>query len=90
MSVLRPGFDVADELRRDRLVKKIRRVVKEIQLDLNTIAHWNRIHPEEAPLDYPDEDGALEAAFASIGVDFQEMKRKAGLPSRSPEPPQNT
>ena len=48
---LREPVNVADALARDRLVRRTKRIREEAVLDKNTIDRWNRMHPDEQPID---------------------------------------
>lgn len=64
---LREAVNVPDFMERERLVARRLELRAEVQLDLNTIEHWNRLHPDEpldanvhhAMLDYLDGKGPM-------------------------------
>lgn len=47
---LREAVNVPDALQRDKLVRRIKRLRASVVLDVNTIEHWNRTHPNEMPV----------------------------------------
>ena len=55
----RVAENVADELERDRLVRRIQKLRADAVLDKNTIEHWNRTHPTERPMDTAFEDAMI-------------------------------
>jgi len=50
---------------RDDLIDDLRRLREEIRLTFGSAAHWNRTHPNEAPID-PDLDGELADIAAQV------------------------
>lgn len=56
---LRPGVDVPDEIKRDRLAKRVRRLRADAVLDKNTREYWNRMHPDEEQFDTITEDAII-------------------------------
>ena len=58
---------MSHEQERERIIARVRRLRDDIQIDLNTVEHWNQ-HvrtPHEAPLD-PDPGGDMRRLLAAI------------------------
>lgn len=59
--------NVAGFTAREALLRRIHNLRRQIQIDVNTIEHWNRLHPDEpisadferAMLDYIDGNGPM-------------------------------
>lgn len=56
---LREALNVGDVKRRDRLVRRIKKMRAEAALDRDTLLHWNRTHPEETPFDVSFEESVI-------------------------------
>lgn len=48
---LRQAVNVPDEIERNRLVERMRKIRADAVLDKDSAAHWNATHPNETPLD---------------------------------------
>jgi acyl carrier protein phosphodiesterase len=55
----REPVNVPDALARDRLVRRFAKIRADAVIDKNTIEHWNRMHPDEEPLDAAFEDSVI-------------------------------
>jgi hypothetical protein len=58
MPYLRPPVNSADAAERVRLLARAINQRDEIHGYFDDIAHWNRLHPHETPID-PDPDGQM-------------------------------
>lgn len=58
-SRLREAVNVDDLKARDRLVRRMRKIRGGAVLDKNTYEYWNRLHPNEAPIDTSFEDQVI-------------------------------
>lgn len=59
MTWLREALNVDDLKKRDRIVRRLRRLRADTVLDKNTIEHWNRLHPNERQLSTAFEDRVI-------------------------------
>lgn len=58
--MLREARDVPETLHRDAIVRRIAELRASVALDINTIDHWNRTHPEEVPISTEFERSVIE------------------------------
>lgn len=56
---LREAVNVDDLKARDSIIRRIRRARKMVEQNKADIEHWNRLHPDEPPLDALFEDAIL-------------------------------
>lgn len=56
---LRQAVNVPDEIARDRLVRRIRKIRSGAARDKNTYEHWNAAHPDQPPIDTTFEDAVI-------------------------------
>jgi hypothetical protein len=50
---------------RAAIIARIHKLRREIEVHFNTVAYYNRIHPEQEPID-PDPDGELRGWAAAL------------------------
>jgi hypothetical protein len=47
----RPPEELTEYELRERLIRQARKIVRECELDINTVEYWMRHHPDEEPID---------------------------------------
>jgi hypothetical protein len=57
---LREAMNVGELKARDRIVRKLTTMRKQLIIDRETYQRWNRAHPNEAPLSTEFEDAMIE------------------------------
>jgi hypothetical protein len=73
------------------IIHRAERSIEKIDESFLAIARWNRLHPEEAPID-PDPDGELAAIKKYAEALIQECRRprRIGEPLNIPAPLPNS
>jgi hypothetical protein len=58
---------------REELLRRVGRILREIEQIERDVAHWNRIHPEESPID-ADPDGELAEWKARLSEAMEDLR----------------
>lgn len=74
-----PTYNLPDDMQpqvqtREQLVARMRKLRQDIAAIFDDAEHWNRLHPDEEPID-PDPDGLLARIAAALDASLARENR---------------